>query len=315
MNQKPRIFLDLKRDLPRKFLFCFNGVMLILREPSVQQVEEVLALGGIDYYLAVEFLKFVDWTPENLQDILDFCMALPIGLLNTLVNACKTTFERPDKIDLTILENCVPTGAGYVREVTTNASAYFTKQRHQKVADYLLERLGVIVKPAPKRKSEETERPSEGWLPLTAAMDPRAYNNLRKSLQYDPEEFEDEILKEFQEKIKEFGKVEEISPDGKKERMSHTLSGDPGISLMYKVDKLQFATLFHKMNRGFYRAKKDDGIDLNSYMKSAQVGIDPQLLKERKEQLIKEPLPTVNPAEVETISIKGRWRGSKKELS
>lgn len=303
MQKNPRIFLDLKKELPRRHWFRFNGISILLSEPTLSHIEKTLALSGIEYPLAQEFLKFVDWSEDNLADIMDFCEALPIGLLHHLLKTCREVFERSEEILPNMLDEVwEPIGEGIVRSLTERAS-FKNHARMLKISeDYLLEYLGVIVKPKPKKKENEPEvdKPKESWFPLTGAIDPATFNKIRKNLQYDPETFEEDIQKEVQERINSLNETKK----GKKEKFSQAFNGKVGISLMDELDRANFTQLFHKMNAGFYRAV-DDGVDLATYVKSAETMVNPVALKKRKEEKVDMV------AEPETVKITSRWKGKK----
>jgi hypothetical protein len=307
--QKPnRIEIDLGFRYPRSFVLRLGGDVLVFKEPSLSYLDECGAF-HLDNVYAKELIKYLQY--DSLEEFLDLIDWLPVDLLKQLVHLCALVFEC-DETPLVEALNLIqePIGRGELRKATSKYSASLNIKHNKESLDYLLERLGVLVKATPnyqRQEMEDTSRRTEAWIPLTAAINPESYRKIRNALSYDPETFDEEQNKNLSEhaliqRNKTVSKKdkEKLGAD-EKDKLTMAYSGDTGVS-MTQLSKEAFAKLWHSDPAGFLKASKE-GIDLTTYRKAGEQGVDPTILAERQKETPDQP----------TVTIKSRWRSKKEQ--
>lgn len=282
-----RIELDLKTRLPRKHLLQLGDAFIMLREPSIQQIDKVRAL-SIDFEMAKEFLFFVDWTDDTLPEILEFVRVMPIIYLAKIVDSCRKIFECDEEITA---NDFIRSGKieieGPLRITAEQIYSKVQRKLYDDLLIKLLEELGVYIKAkspeqqfvnAHPEESEVQPERDRAWAPLTMMIHPKGFESIQSKLVWKPE-----------------AEADPADPSSKK----------PGnvVSLSTELNRAQFVALMHMTpgDKGYMQAAKD-GVDPKTYLLAAEYQMDPAALKARIEATAaKQP-------EGEVQTVKGRWR-------
>jgi hypothetical protein len=313
MQKFRRIDLDLGYREPRRYIFRVGEMALVLREPSFSHIELCKSLQGMDP-ASQEMIQFLDWTMDDLTDIMDFCQELPMALTVQLVTACREVFACSDEVEFKDFKAVQePIGRGNLRRISADAIRAWKDSRDQERTGNLLERLGVVIKPRPKGNTG-TPHKEFAWLPLTAVINPASFDKIQKSLSYDPETWDEEMearnkvksLDDPDERDREFGG----NGNTQREVTVSAFSGDRGVSLTM-MPKAEFVALMQKTVVGFIAASQD-GVDMRTYRSAMERNMNPKLLAERDAEM-QQPrdseLQKLEESQDGTVTVRSRWRG------
>jgi hypothetical protein len=239
-------------------------------------------------------LAYVPFEIDELKDVLTFVTTLPVKFLVEILDLCDKVFLQDDTISAKLLASAEETiYPGMIRAEQIRAIRARKSSETAKEMSYFLEQLGVYVKASKPSGMTGRQIKTTGWLPITQAINPKGFESVRNSLTpdtwFDENEEEEKKTPENEEQEKQ-ALIEEFERTG---RIPLSLISSPKQYAKY---------ILEHANVGFLEKSGTIGID--GYMKNIfyPTNRDKEEVQKKSQE-----------AEVESVSIRSRWKGQKTE--
>lgn len=301
---RKRIELDLKFRLPEKAIIQLGTGVLVLTEPSFYHIEFVNSLHLPLLENARILLYHLDFKLEDLDELLEFLESLPFGLQKILEDFCLHYFEQDLQIEDNLLRGNLE---GFLRVRGFYAQEARDRQTYDHLFNRLFEGFGIYLKARPPKLQDEVEdAPKDfAWIPLTQAINPKAYDQVRSNLSY--QEFdEDEFLKDVLEKSQQLeNERTEVMADKEPEFAKPLTEIE-----IQKFEKVGRIPLSRVTSREDYVKMIKEFSNFGYLEVSSKMGIKDyfQMVTENSPELSKDR----EKLQEEQITIQSRWKGSKK---
>jgi hypothetical protein len=290
-----RIQIDIGTRIAREHLLQFGDAFLLLKEPSFRHLERVSGLTGIST-LAKELLGYAgELSEELILDVVGFTNDAPLEIIQTLLAICRELFKCSEDIEAIDFEQqgYAPLLEGTLRGWSIKAVKARKIEELDQLKMEIFKGLGVYIQaedPALASLAADDEAPrSKMWMPLTMAINPEGYSDVKKSLVWTGESAApvDKAPKSEAE--------EKETPDPRHK--------DPtSIPLTKVMSRAQYVKFINELGQGFLAVK--DKMSAGTYRETWQKGLDPRKLDDRSRLLLNQPAQ-------EEYTIKSRWKGKK----
>lgn len=293
MQSPLRLELDLGFREPRRCFLEIGDELLILEEPSFNKLEKIDSLSGFFAPYVKTLLTYLSFELDELRDVLNFANEIPVKYLIDILDLCELAFRQDLSIDLQLLETATESTIGRVRKELSRARQIEARNQVNKDMNYFLEQLGVYVKASKPSGLTGRQIRTTGWIPLTQAMNPKGFESVRESLTPDSWFNDEEGEKKPDPQNEEEAKKQLIEQYEQTGRIPLALVSTPKQYAKYILENSKVGFL-----------NKSDTMDMGGYTNTLlyPTNRDKEAVQKRSDE-----------AEVQSVSIKSRWKGKKEE--